>query len=526
MGKDSAPAAPPPPDYTGAAQATSSGNLNLARFQTQANRINQYTPFGSQTYTNNRVFDQAGWDAAVKAHQAGNSQGTWVPPSTSGGSSGLNGFNSNLGGSEGTGNTTPVTTPGYWSGATSDGSKAPNRDDFFTDNWSQTTTLDPKAQAALDSQLAITQGKSDTANQMLGAVKDSYAKPFNPTGIDSYLKDVGSIDHSSVGRAGDFNSSANINTDLAGALKGVGATDQSGLSRNGRFADGSNINTSAPTYDGGNASKYAKAAYEAQMALMQPGLDRNETKLRNNLAIQGLAPGSEASDNALGEFNTGRTQQLNNLAQQSVLTGNQLAQSDFASKLSEFQAGNAAQGQKFGQGQAAFTTDMNANMNNAQLKTIENSNQAQAFAQAIQAYQTKNSAESQKFAQDKTVYDTKTQALTTNAALQQAQNQAQQQSYAQALSTYGTKWQQDQTLRNMPLNELNALLTGSQVQAPNFSGFAQQGQTAGPDLLNAAVQQGQWNQGVWNRDAATTTANNNATTTTVGSLAAMAAMYY
>jgi hypothetical protein len=49
LGKDSSP--PPAPDYTGAAQATASGNLEAARAATAANRVNQYTPYGSQTYT-------------------------------------------------------------------------------------------------------------------------------------------------------------------------------------------------------------------------------------------------------------------------------------------------------------------------------------------------------------------------------------------------------------------------------------------------------------------------------------------
>jgi hypothetical protein len=48
-GKDS-PAAPPPPDYTGAAQATAAGNIDAARSATKANRVNTYTPYGSQTY--------------------------------------------------------------------------------------------------------------------------------------------------------------------------------------------------------------------------------------------------------------------------------------------------------------------------------------------------------------------------------------------------------------------------------------------------------------------------------------------
>ena len=45
-------------------------------------------------------------------------------------------------------------------------------------------------------------------------------------------------------------------------------------------------------------------------------------------------------------------------------------------------------------------------------------------------------------------------------------------------------------LRNLPLNELNALRTGTQVSMPQFPGYAQQATTGGPDMLGAA--QGQY----------------------------------
>ena len=48
MGKSAS--APPPPDYTGAAQATAQGNLEAARANIAANRVNQYTPYGSLEY--------------------------------------------------------------------------------------------------------------------------------------------------------------------------------------------------------------------------------------------------------------------------------------------------------------------------------------------------------------------------------------------------------------------------------------------------------------------------------------------
>lgn len=49
MGKDS-PSPPPAPDYTGAAQATAAGNKEAAIAAVEANRVNQYTPYGSLTY--------------------------------------------------------------------------------------------------------------------------------------------------------------------------------------------------------------------------------------------------------------------------------------------------------------------------------------------------------------------------------------------------------------------------------------------------------------------------------------------
>lgn len=47
----SSPSPPPAPDYAGAAQATASGNKEAAQQAQQANLVNQYTPYGSLTYS-------------------------------------------------------------------------------------------------------------------------------------------------------------------------------------------------------------------------------------------------------------------------------------------------------------------------------------------------------------------------------------------------------------------------------------------------------------------------------------------
>jgi hypothetical protein len=58
---------PPPPDYASAAKETAAGNKEAAQFAVNANRINQYTPYGSLTYTKKAPgFDQSGYDSAVQ----------------------------------------------------------------------------------------------------------------------------------------------------------------------------------------------------------------------------------------------------------------------------------------------------------------------------------------------------------------------------------------------------------------------------------------------------------------------------
>jgi hypothetical protein len=53
--------APPTPDYAGAAQATAAGNADAARIAAKANRIDTYTPYGSQVFRNGVGGDKDRW---------------------------------------------------------------------------------------------------------------------------------------------------------------------------------------------------------------------------------------------------------------------------------------------------------------------------------------------------------------------------------------------------------------------------------------------------------------------------------
>jgi hypothetical protein len=74
--------------------------------------------------------------------------------------------------------------------------------------------------------------------------------------------------------------------------------------------------------------------------------------------------------------------------------------------------------------------------------------------------------------------------------------------------------------RGMTLNELNALLTGNQVQQPNMPGFTAAGKSETPDLLGAASGQYGANMDAYNAKAG----QSGQTASTIGSIAGIAAI--
>lgn len=166
--------APPAPDYTAAANATAAGNLEATRAATQANRINQYTPYGTLTYSQTPTgqYDYAAYNQALsdynKALSSYNSGST--APSYDGPLSGMRTVFGSLGG-----NTTSSGT------ASGPAPIAPNLENFMKYNpdsgWSQTMTLTPQAQAALDQQLALNQKYGEVANIGFDKARDIFENP-------------------------------------------------------------------------------------------------------------------------------------------------------------------------------------------------------------------------------------------------------------------------------------------------------------------------------------------------------------
>jgi hypothetical protein len=71
----------------------------------------------------------------------------------------------------------------------------------------------------------------------------------------------------------------------------------------------------------------------------------------------------------------------------------------------------------------------------------------------------------------------------------QQRNDAYQQAVMAGINTMPQTYQMAQALRSQPLNELNAIRTGSQVNNPTFQNAPQQQTTSGPDFSSAAANQ-------------------------------------
>lgn len=251
-----------------------------------------------------------------------------------------------------------------------------------------------------------------------------------------------------------------------GALQNAPTAGQYGLAQGGPNAP--NLTSQL---DLSNVAKMpvnaGTTAQEAIMRRLEPSLARQRTSTETQLINQGLRPGTEAYDNAariLGE-------QENDLRSQAALQGLNLDiganQQGFSQALQGGQFANAADLAQFGAAQQA--------------QQAANQAIAQNYGQGMTAAQAQNATEAQRY----------------NQAMQAAQfgNTAQQQALAQAL-----------TQRQLPLNEINALMSGSQIQNPQFGAY--QGQTITPaPIANATAQQGAYNQNLYNQQVGTYNTN-------------------
>ena len=321
---------------------------------------------------------------------------------------------------------------------------------------------------------------------------------------------------------------------------GIGGV-QTGMGQFGQAQGG----PAAPTLQGQlNVSNLAQmpvnagmTAQEAIMSRLDPQLQRQRSQLETQLANQGLVRGGEAYNVALQE----QGQRENDLRTQAALQGLQLDMQARQQGLGEAQAlggfANQAALAGFGAGQQATQAQNAAIAQNAglALQSGQFANQAQAqqfaqrlaagefgreaqlasfqtgqaaqdavnraisqnFGQGLAAQGAYNAAAGQQFGQEMDIAGLYNASLAQNqaAALQQAQAQAALQSQgfnqAQAMANFQNAQrqaalQEQLALRQLPLNEVAAIMGGAQVQLPQFQAY--QGAEVGAAPIFAGTQ--------------------------------------
>lgn len=530
MGKSAA--APPTPDYTGAAKQQGQDNLAAAKQSNLMSNPNMYTPFGNQTVTySSPTFDQSGFDTALAKYNAGAVD--------------RNRFYSTNGG--GTGDQAETGTTVFnqtaYDAANAARGGAPTREAYTTGGGipTVTQTLTPQAQQTLDAQMRVQTALANLGQTGATNAQNVLNTPFNPNlaPIQNTIAPSGNIQSSIAGYnpvqvsnvqtglgAGDYGlARANTNANTYGLATGDVNANTYGLARGEAplqyGLDTRNL-TQMPTNAGINAQ-------QAILSRLDPTIQAGDVSFKQALANQGLAPGTAAYDAAFRN----REMSKNDLYNQAALQGINLDMSARQQGLNELNTlgmfGNQAQlagaglynqavSQNFGQGVTANQLQNQAIAQNfgqgVTADQLYNSSVNQNFNQALAAQQANNAAQAQQFGQNVGAgqFTNAAQAQLYNQNLNNAQfnNQAVQQSLAQQSS-----------LRAQPLNEILGLMGGSQIQLPQFQGY--QGTQVAPAPTFAGTQaQGQADMSRYGIQQA----GNNATTQGLASLGGMAAMYF
>ena len=281
-------------------------------------------------------------------------------------------------------------------------------------------SLTPDAQATLGAQQGVERSLAELGQQGVAQAKAILGTPFNPN--------LPGIDTSIAESVSPVNEAT---YNAGNAQRSVaGPTFQQGIDTSGIAA--------MPVNAG-------MTGQQAIMSRLQPQLTQNENATRQRLANQGLVTGGEAYENEMRTMGQNRNDLELQAAAQGINLDAMMNQQGFEQAAARGQFGNEAQLNQF---QSAL---QNAGMGNTALQ--------QDYQNQLAAQTAQNAAVAQNFNQQ--------------LGMAQFGNTAQQQSLDQQLA-----------LRNQPLNQITVLMSGSQIQMPQFQGYQ------GANIAAAPIYQG------------------------------------
>jgi hypothetical protein len=510
--------APKAPDYAEQARVQGESNVEAARTASKLSNPNMITPYGSQTVTyGDTAFDQAGYDSAMAGYQQRSLAAPKAPNRAdfnqdyttdsfdqSGYDNAQNSYNSELRAWEqkpdykmirgdrypfdkGAAPTAPnrdafssstqntgFDATGYNTALNRYNSGqpelAPDRANFMgatgggdQDIPTVRQTLSPASQSLYDQELRINAGVGNTAERGLATIDQMLGTPFDMGNVRGKPR----YDNSQIQARTQYDPTQlrdKEQFDEAG-MRGRAEFDPSQLRNKAQFDD-SNIRDQAQS-----GQQAWDNAYNAQMQRNQPFEDRRRDRLTNQLSNQGIFAGSEAFGESMRDLERGENDFR--LGAQQNATAQQQAQ--FAMDMQGRQ--NDQQ-----EAQQAFSRD-------TQGRGLDFQEQQNLYGMDIQNRQLDQQEAQQQYARN-------VQGRVQDLAEQQAgfgmglQGRSQDFGEQQARFGMDTQGRQDDItqeayLRQLPLNELNALRMGNQIQNPQFQGF--QGQSVAPAPMMQAA---------------------------------------
>lgn len=300
-----------------------------------------------------------------------------------------------------------------------------------TPQYTQTQTYSPDEQRKYDQANQVAIALNDLGVNNIGRVRDVQSQDFNFNSMTPLQTSVGGgLPGINYGAGGSYD-----------PVKGIGDTGniQRGLDYSGLTALPGTSDFSA------DAQRVNDAVYGQATSRLDPRFQQSEDDMRARLAAQGISENSDAYRREMDNFNRSKTDAYN--------------QAQFSAR----QAGADEQSRLFGL--ALGARQQGQNETNTQ-GNFANSAQAQQYAQAMGIADLYNQGQGQQYAQDQG------QAAFSNEARNQAFNQ---ESANAALNNQGRQQQISEAsyLRNLPLNEIASLMSGSSVNNPTFQDYSQ-----------------------------------------------------
>jgi hypothetical protein len=293
-----------------------------------------------------------------------------------------------------------------------------------------TQTFTPTGQATFDQSQQAQLQLASTGNEQAQRLRQQFGTTFDPTSGAPAYGDVGSL-------TGAPQAQTTFGGGGAGPMTGFASNDPTSTS----FAGAPSIQQ---TYEhGSDFSADRQRVEDSLMGRLSPSLQQERNKYEQQLSDQGILYGSPAYDNAMRNYsmqaNDARLGVINQAGQE------QQRLSDMAQAAGEFYNKGQQQAYEQAKGRGEFA----------------NTAAEQQYEQAFGRGQFYNAGQQQDFSQQA--------QRGTFAQAGQAQNFQQAQSAFNAANAARQQYLSEQfALRNQPVNEISALLSGSQVQSPNF----------------------------------------------------------